>query len=90
MSDDAMVWRFMDDPDCPLTNNAAERVLRNYILMRKCCYVTRSYRGDLFRERMFSLIETAKLQQISAYKWLREIVEHHMLKVNYQVPAFLA
>ncbi|MBY8104483.1 hypothetical protein KW487_17665 [Vibrio fluvialis] len=38
----------------------------------------------------FSLIETAKLQQISAYKWLREIVEHHMLKVNYQVPAFLA
>ncbi|WP_257972348.1 IS66 family transposase, partial [Vibrio parahaemolyticus] len=53
----------MDDADCPLTNNAAERVLRNYILMRKCCYVTRSYRGDLFRERMFSPIETAKLQQ---------------------------
>ena len=71
-------------------NNAAERVLRNYILKRKCCYVTRSYRRDLFRERMFSLIETAKLQKISAYNWLREIVEHHMLKVDYQTPAFLA
>ncbi|WP_284509808.1 IS66 family transposase [Salinivibrio costicola] len=35
----------MDDSECPLTNNAAERVLRNYILMRKCCYVTRSYRA---------------------------------------------
>lgn len=30
-------------------------------------YTTRSYRGDLFRERTFSLIETAKLQGISAY-----------------------
>ncbi|MCK7632319.1 hypothetical protein MZ018_04560 [Shewanella sp. JNE10-2] len=52
--------------------------------------MTRSYRGDQFRERMFSLIETAKLQQVSAYKWLREIVEHHMLKVDYQAPVFLA
>ncbi|WP_254618520.1 hypothetical protein [Vibrio metschnikovii] len=48
------------------------------------------YRGDLFRERMFSLIETAKLQQLSAYNWLREIVEYHILKVDYQTPAFLA
>ncbi|CAK1725721.1 hypothetical protein VCRA2119O147_6950001 [Vibrio crassostreae] len=39
---------------------------------------------------MFSLIETAKLQQISAYKWLREIIDHHMFKVDYQTPAFLA
>ncbi|WP_342652433.1 transposase [Vibrio metschnikovii] len=90
IADDAMVWRFMDDSEYPLTNNAAERVLRNYILMRKCCYVTRSYRGDQFRERMFSLIETVRLQQLSAYKWLREIVEHHMLKVDYQAPLFLA
>lgn len=80
----------MDDANCPLTNNAAERVLRNYILMRKCCYVTRSYRGDLFRERMFSLIETAKLQQISSYKWLRKIAEHNMLKMEYMTPSFLA
>ncbi|MGR5453711.1 hypothetical protein [Vibrio alfacsensis] len=85
-----MDWRFMGGSECPLTNNAAKRVLRNYILMRKYCYVTRSYRGDLFRERMFSLIETAKLQQISAYNWLREIVEHHMLKLDYQTPALLA
>ncbi|WMN56782.1 transposase [Vibrio fluvialis] len=89
IADDAMVWRFMDDANCPLTNNAAERVLRNYILMRKCCYVTRSYRGDLFRERMFSLIETAKLQLVSAYKWLRKIVEHHMLKMEYKTLSFL-
>ncbi|WP_350940550.1 IS66 family transposase [Vibrio metschnikovii] len=35
-----MVWRFMDDSECPLTNNAAERVLRNYILMRKSSNIT--------------------------------------------------
>ncbi len=96
MSDDAMVWRFMDDPDCPLTNNAAERVLRNYILMRKCCYVTRSYRGDLFRERMFSLIETAKLQQISVkwstnigQQWLVDLPQLCELKHWIDYPQFL-
>ncbi|WP_277422384.1 IS66 family transposase [Vibrio scophthalmi] len=68
IAEDPMLWRFMDDSECLITNNAAGRVLRNCILMRKCCYVTRSYRGGLFRGRMFSLIETAKLQQLSAYK----------------------
>ncbi|MEZ8376627.1 hypothetical protein AB6C91_20130 [Vibrio cyclitrophicus] len=52
--------------------------------------MTHSYRRDLFRERMFLLIETAKLQQTSVYKWQRKIVEHHMLKEDYQVPACLA
>lgn len=90
LSDDPMVWRFMGDLKCPLTNNAAERVLRSYVLMRKCCYVTRSYRGDLFRERMFSLIETAKLQGISAYHWLKEIVQEHMAGTTYALPNFLS
>lgn len=89
LADDSMVWRFMDDFKCPLTNNAAERVLRSYVLMRKCCYATRSYRGDLFRERMFSLIETAKLQGISAYHWLKEIVLKHMQGDSYIMPDFL-
>jgi hypothetical protein len=90
LTDDVMVWRFMGDLSCPLTNNAAERVLRNYVLMRKCCYVTRSYRGDLFRERMFSLIETAKLQGISAYHWLKDIVQKHMTRTEYTLPDFLS
>ncbi|MEQ6347330.1 hypothetical protein AB4401_03515 [Vibrio cyclitrophicus] len=71
-----------------MTSNATERVLRKYILMRKFCYVTRSYRGDLFREYMFSLIETAKLQKIPAYKWLRKIIEHHMIQEDDQTPEF--
>ncbi|WP_311764748.1 IS66 family transposase [Vibrio alginolyticus] len=73
MADDAMIWRFMDDSECPLTDNAAERVLRNYILMRKSCYVIRSSRGDQFRERMFSQIETARarLRSLLPFKDLR-------------------
>ncbi|MGD8123057.1 hypothetical protein ACQEXR_19595, partial [Vibrio sp. TRT 2004] len=70
---------------------------RSQISMRSCLGTSNTSsvapwdHGALtFRERMFSLIETAKLQQLSAYNWLREIVEHHMLKVDYQTPAFLA
>ena len=59
IKDDEMLWRFMGDDDIPLTNNEAERTLRgSYVLWRK-----RSYgvcRGELFRQRILSLVETAK------------------------------
>lgn len=80
----------MDDSKCRLTNNAVERVSSNYIFMRMCSYVIRSYRGGLLRERMFSLYETVKLKQISAYNWLREIVEQHLLNIDDKVSKCLS
>ncbi|EPM3973974.1 hypothetical protein ACTJ2Z_002647 [Vibrio vulnificus] len=35
IADDVMVWRFMDDANCPLTNNAAERSFTQLYLNAK-------------------------------------------------------
>jgi len=59
IKDDEMLWRFMNDDDIPLTNNEAERV-RGYVLWRKGSYGVCSHRGELFRQRILSLVETAK------------------------------
>ena len=51
LKDDKMLWCFLENDDIPLTNNAPERVIRGYVLWRKCCYGVRSHRGELFRQR---------------------------------------
>ncbi|MNJ45552.1 Transposase IS66 family protein [compost metagenome] len=60
IKDDEMLWRFMNDDDIPLTNNEAERALRGYVLWRKRSYGVCLHRGELFRQRILSLVETAK------------------------------
>lgn len=60
IEDDDMLWRFMTDDDIALTNNEAERALRGYVLWRKGSYGVWSHRGEQFRQRILSLVETAK------------------------------
>ncbi|KJY79056.1 IS66 family transposase [Vibrio nigripulchritudo] len=86
LNDDEMLWRFLEHEQVPLTNNAAERVIRGYVLWRKCCYGVRSYRGELFRQRMLSLIETAKSLKLNPYQWLQSIVKACIEKTAYPLP----
>ncbi|CCO49766.1 hypothetical protein VIBNISOn1_90008 [Vibrio nigripulchritudo SOn1] len=86
LNDDEMLWRFLGQEQVPLTNNAAERVIRGYVLWRKCCYGVRSYRGELFRQRMLSLIETAKSLKLNPYQWLQSIVKACIEKTAYPLP----
>ena len=51
---------FMTDDEIALTNNEAERALRGYVLWRKGSYGVWSHRGELFRQRILSLVETGK------------------------------
>ena len=65
---------FLNHADIPLTNNAAERDLRGAVIMRKICYGTSSDRGDKFRSRLLSLVETCKKRGKSPFKVLTEIM----------------
>ncbi|GHA18502.1 hypothetical protein GCM10007082_18890 [Oceanisphaera arctica] len=42
------------------SKNEAERALRGYVLWRKGSYGVWSQRGELFRQHILSLVETAK------------------------------
>jgi transposase len=59
LKDEASYWTFLGDPRIPLTNNAAERAIRPYVLWRKISFASQSHRGDPFRPLVMSVIETA-------------------------------
>jgi len=63
---------FLQDPQIPLDNNAAERVLRGPVVGRKNFYGNRSKRGAKVAAILYSLIETAKLNGLDPAAYLRE------------------
>ena len=60
------LWVFLSSPDIPLTNNEAERCIRGSVILRKISYGTSSERGDQFRSRVLSVVETCKKRKLSA------------------------
>ena len=63
----------MGDPRIPLTNNAAERAIRPYVLWRKISFATQSHRGDQFRPMVMTVIETAKRLGLRTSDLFREL-----------------
>lgn len=74
LKDQALLWTFLNADNIPLTNNEAERRLRGYVLWRKGSYGVRSHRGELFRGRILSFVETCKLQGLSVFASLRQVI----------------
>lgn len=72
LGEQAMLWTFLMYPGLPLTNNAAERALRPYVIWRKISFFSQSYRGDQFRPLILSITETCKRLGVSAYPILRQ------------------
>ncbi len=68
------LWVFMAYPGTPLTNNEAERCLRDSVILRKICFGTSSHRGELFRSRVLSVVETCKKHGLSVLDVISEIV----------------
>lgn len=66
--------RFLHDGRICLTNNAAERALRGIALGRKAWLFAGSDRGGQRAADIYSLIVTAKLNDIDPQAWLAEIL----------------
>ena len=56
------LWTFVDCPEVPPTNNAAERAIRPAVLWRKGSFGTDSAEGSRFVERILSVVATLKQQ----------------------------
>src|SRR5712672_1477503 len=66
--------RFLGDGRICLSNNAAERALRGIALGRKSWLFAGSDRGGERAAAMFTLIETAKLNDVDPQAWLADIL----------------
>ena len=66
--------RFLDDGRICLSNNAAERALRGIALGRKSWLFAGSDRGGQRAAAVYSLIVTAKLNDVDPQAWLADVL----------------
>jgi hypothetical protein len=66
--------RFLDDGRVCLSNNAAERGLRGIALGRKSWLFCGSDRGGQRAAILYSLIVTAKMNEIDPQAWLADVL----------------
>ena len=67
--------RFLDDGRICLTNNAAEKALRGIALGRKSWLFAGSDRGGVRAAAMYTLIGTAKLNNVNPQAWLADVLD---------------
>ena len=65
---------FLDDGRVCLSNNAAERALRGIALGRKSWLFCGSDRGGQRAAAMYSLIVTAKMNDVDPHAWLADVL----------------
>jgi hypothetical protein len=66
--------RFLDDGKVEIDNNAAERAMRAIALGRKNWLFAGSDKGGNTAAAMYSLMETAKLNNINPWKYLQKVL----------------
>jgi hypothetical protein len=83
--------RFLDDGRICLSNNAAERGVRGIALGRKSWLFCRSDRGGEGAAVTYSLIVTAKMNDIDPQAWLADVLarvaEHPVQRLDGQTAA---
>jgi transposase len=92
----AAFTRFLSDGRICLTNNAAERALRGIAIGRKNWLFAGSDRGGERAASMYTLIATAKLNNIDPQAWLADVLSriadhparrlHELLPWNWRAP----
>ena len=82
--------RFLDDGRICLTNNAAERALRGIALGRKSWLFAGSDRGGERAAVMYTLIQTAKLNDVDPQAWLADVLarinDHNIQELDQLLP----
>ena len=67
---------FLDNPEVPLDNNAAERALRGVVVGRKNHYGSKSKRGTEVAAIFYTLFETAKLSGVDPRAYVTLAAKH--------------
>jgi transposase len=82
--------RFLDDGRICLTNNAAERALRGIALGRKSWLFAGSDRGGERAAVMYTLIQTARLNDVDPQAWLADVLarinDHNIRSLDQLLP----
>jgi hypothetical protein len=64
------IFRVLEHPQLPLTNNAAERALRHWVIARRLSHGTRTAVGSRAFTLLASVIDTCRQRQHSPWTYL--------------------
>lgn len=68
------IFRILEHPYLPLTNNDAERALRPWVLLRKICYGSRSAKGTKTFTLLASVIATCRKRSVDSMQFLANAI----------------
>jgi len=90
LNNEEALRRFLDNGQIEIDNNAAERAMRGIALGRKNWLFAGSDSGGHTAAAFYSLIETAKLNNINPWKYLRQVLatiqDHNSSKIAELLP----
>jgi hypothetical protein len=75
LNNQAALMRFLDDGKIEIDNNAAERAMRSIAVGRKNWLFAGSDAGGHTAANIYSLIETAKLNNINPWAYLKQVLD---------------
>ncbi|MGR9109008.1 MAG: IS66 family transposase [Gammaproteobacteria bacterium] len=84
LNDWEAIFRVLDYPSLPLTNNVAERALRHWVILRRISYGTRTEQGSRVFAILISVIETCRKRQQSPWIYLTTVI--HSTRAGLVVP----
>ena len=76
LNDWEAIFRVLQFPHLPLTNNEAERALRHWVILRRISYGTRTEEGSCVLAILISIIETCRKRQQSPWVFLATVIHH--------------
>ena len=78
------IFRVLECPAWPLTNNEAERALRHWVILRKITQGTRSEQGSRALALFASVFVTCRLRNSSPLFYIRDVI--NMRRQGHEVP----
>jgi len=74
LNDWEAIFRVLQYPYLPLTNNEAEQALRHWVIARKLSHGTRTSQGSCAFALLASAIETCRKRNVSPWKYLANVI----------------
>ena len=75
LNDGDVIMRVLVEPWLPLTNNAAERQLRHWVIARRISYGTRNLVGSNSLALLASVIDTCRLRNANVIDLLAQAID---------------
>ncbi len=75
LNDNQAIFRILNEPDFPLTNNAAERALRPLVILRKISYGSKTEEGSRSIAILASVVETMRLRGCTIWSFFSTLLK---------------